>query len=38
VHHQQVLIAVLTQHGSDFEDGIELVEALAQAITPAVVD
>ena len=37
VHQQQVLIAVLTQHGQSFEDGIELVEELAEAITPAVV-
>jgi hypothetical protein len=36
VHHQQVLMAVFTQHGESFEDGIELVEALAKAIAPAV--
>jgi hypothetical protein len=37
VHGQQLLMAVFTQHGSDFEDGVELVESLAKAITPAVV-
>jgi hypothetical protein len=36
VHHQQVLMAVFTQHGESFEDGVELVEALAKAIAPAV--
>jgi len=37
VHHQQVLMAVLTQHGPDFATGVDLVEALAKAIAPAVV-
>lgn len=37
VHHQQVLMAVLTQHGPDFASGVQLVEALAEAIAPAVV-
>jgi Beta-lactamase enzyme family len=37
VHHQQVLMAVLTQHGPDYASGVQLVEALARAITPAVV-
>jgi beta-lactamase class A len=36
VHHQQVLMAVFTQHGESFEDGVELVESLAKAIAPAV--
>jgi Beta-lactamase enzyme family len=36
VHRQQVLMAVLTQHGPDFATGIHLVEALATAIAPAV--
>ena len=36
VHHQRVLIAVFTQHGESFEDGVELVESLAKAIAPAV--
>ena len=29
-------MAVFTQHGESFEDGVELVEALATAIVPAV--
>ena len=37
VRHQQVLLAVFTQHGDSLEDGIELVESLVKAITPAVV-
>jgi hypothetical protein len=37
VGHQQVLMAVFTQHGESYEDGVELVEALAKAIAPAVV-
>jgi beta-lactamase class A len=37
VHHQQVLMAVFTQHGRSYEDGVELVESLAKAITRAVV-
>jgi len=37
VHRQQVLMAVLTQHGPDFATGVHLVEALATAIAPAVV-
>src|SRR6266550_6695235 len=37
VQHQQVLMAVFTQHGDSFEDGVELVESLAKAITRAVV-
>jgi hypothetical protein len=36
VHHQQVLMAVFTQHQPDFETGVRLVEKLAEAITPAV--
>jgi hypothetical protein len=36
VHGQPVLMAVLTQHNGDFDDGISLVQALAQAIAPAV--
>jgi beta-lactamase class A len=30
VHGHQVLLAVLTQHGDSFEDGIELVERIAK--------
>jgi len=37
VQHQQVLMAVFTQHGQSYEDGVELVESLAEAITRAVV-
>lgn len=37
VRRQQVLMAVLTQHGSDFDSGVDLVESLARAIAPAVV-
>jgi hypothetical protein len=37
VHRQQVLMAVLTQHGPAYATGVQLVEALAKAITPAVV-
>jgi len=37
VQHQQVLMAVFTQHGDSFEDGVELVESLAKAIVRAVV-
>ncbi len=36
VHHQQVLMAVLTQHGPSFDSGVRLVESLARTITPAV--
>ena len=37
VHHQQVLMAVFTQHGQSYADGVELVESLARAIVRAVV-
>src|SRR6266542_2327000 len=37
VQHQQVLMAVFTQHGQSYEDGVELVESLAKAIVRAVV-
>ena len=37
VRHQQVLIAVFTQHGQSLDGGINLVESLAKAIAPAVV-
>jgi hypothetical protein len=37
VDGQQVLISVLTQHDSDFDTGIDLVQALARAVVPAVV-
>ena len=36
VHGQQVLMAVLTRHQPDFETGVKLVEALAQAMKPLV--
>lgn len=38
VHGQQLLMAVLTQHQRAMADGVRLVESLAKAITPAVVD
>ena len=34
---QQVLMAVLTQHDSDFQSGINLTQSLAQALVPLVV-
>jgi beta-lactamase class A len=34
VHHEQLLVAVFTQHGPSYEDGVELVEALVKAIVP----
>jgi hypothetical protein len=37
VQHQQVLMAVFTQHRDSYEDGVELVETLAKAIVRAVV-
>jgi hypothetical protein len=37
VQRQQVLMAVFTQHGDSYEDGVELVESLAKAIVRAVV-
>ena len=37
VRHQQLLLAVFTQHGQSLEDGIELVETMVKTITPAVV-
>jgi len=37
VQHQKVLMAVFTQHGQSYEDGVELVESLAKAIVRAVV-
>ena len=37
VHGQTILMAVLTQHDSSFDAGIDLVQALAQATLPAVV-
>jgi hypothetical protein len=37
VHHQQVLMAVFTQHSYSLDDGIGLVESLAKALAPAVV-
>lgn len=37
VHGQQVLMAVYTQHNPDYQSGVDLVEALARAIVPAVV-
>ena len=37
VHGQQVLMAVFTRHDSDYDSGVDLVEQLAKAMTPAVV-
>jgi hypothetical protein len=37
VRGQQVLLSVFTQHGPDYLSGVHLVEALAKAVTPAVV-
>ncbi len=37
VRHQQVLMAVFTQHGQSLDGGISLVQSLAKAIAPAVV-
>jgi beta-lactamase class A len=37
VRGQQVLLSVFTQHGPDYLTGVRLVEALAKAVTPAVV-
>jgi beta-lactamase class A len=37
VHGQTVLLAVLTQHNRDYDSGVDLVEALAKAVAPAVV-
>jgi hypothetical protein len=37
IHGQPVLMAVLTQHNSDFDSGIDLVQSLAKAIAPLVV-
>lgn len=37
VHGQPVLLAAFTQHGQDYASGIQLVESLVKAITPAVV-
>ena len=34
---QQVLIVVLTQHDSDFDTGVDLVQSLATALAPLVV-
>ena len=34
---QTVLMAVLTQHNSDFDSGVDLVESLAKALAPLVV-
>jgi hypothetical protein len=36
IHGQQVLISILTQHNADMDTGVALVEALANAIAPAV--
>jgi beta-lactamase class A len=36
VQHQQVLMAVFTEHQPDFRSGVRLVERLAKAIAPAV--
>lgn len=36
-HHQQVLMAVFTEHQPDFGTGVRLVQKLARAIAPAVV-
>lgn len=35
-HHQQLLLAVFTQHQPDFLTGVRLVERLARVIAPAV--
>jgi hypothetical protein len=32
-----VLMSAFTQHGPDYASGVQLVEALVRAITPAVV-
>jgi len=37
VRGQQVLLSAFTQHGTDYQSGVRLVEALVKAITPAVV-
>jgi hypothetical protein len=37
VHGQPVLVSAFTQHGPDYASGVQLVEALVRAITPAVV-
>jgi len=37
VRGQQVLLSVFTQHGTDYQTGVNLVEALVKALTPAVV-
>jgi hypothetical protein len=37
VRGQQVLLSAFTQHGPDYQSGVDLVEALVKAITPAVV-
>jgi hypothetical protein len=37
VHGQPVLLSIFTQHGPDYMSGVRLVEALAKAVTPAVV-
>ncbi len=37
VHGQRVLMSAFTQHGPDYASGVQLVEALVRAITPAVV-
>jgi Beta-lactamase enzyme family len=36
VHGQQLLLAVFTRHQSDYQTGINLVQALTKAMTPAV--
>jgi beta-lactamase class A len=36
IHGQQVLMAVLTQHDSDFNSGVALVQSLATAVAPLV--
>jgi hypothetical protein len=36
VDGQQVLMAVLTQHDSDFDSGVDLVQQLAESLAPAV--
>jgi beta-lactamase class A len=36
VHGQQVLMAVMTEHQPDFQTGVNLVQALAKAVEPAI--
>ena len=36
VHGQQVLMVVMTEHRPSYQDGINLVQSLAQAVEPAI--